>query len=117
MHSACMQPAVSVESRKGAVSGGAFTVQWMDFINAPATALLLAGPGSSVSLSNFGQGGSGIGPSGSPGSETATESATRSTAVYLNGSNNGAEFNNISYAGTAGITLNGSGQNAYGNRL
>jgi hypothetical protein len=98
-------------------TGGKFTVQWVDFINAPATALDLGGVGSSVSLSTFGQGGFGYGPNGQQGAETAGETATRSTAVYLEGSVNGAWYNYISYAGTAGITMNGSGQYAYGNQL
>jgi hypothetical protein len=99
--------------------GGQFTVYWLDFINAPATALLLGGGGSSVSLSNFGQGGYGVGAGGgtAPSSETAMQSATRSTAIYINDGNNGAWYNYISYAGTAGITLNGSSQYAYGNQL
>jgi hypothetical protein len=102
---------------------GTFTVEWVDFINAPGTALLLDGPGSSVSVSNFGQGGAGIGADGTqyPTSlgqlEPADQSATRSTAVYINGSSNGAWYNHISYAGTAGTTLNGAGQFAYGNWL
>jgi hypothetical protein len=49
--------------------------------------------------------------------EPADQSATRSTAVYIDGSNSGAWYNAISYAGTAGITLNGSTQYAYGNWL
>lgn len=36
--------------------GGKFIVQWLDFVNAPSTALWLSGYGSSVSLSNFGRG-------------------------------------------------------------
>jgi hypothetical protein len=95
------------------------TVEWVDFINAPGTALQLEGTGSSVSLSSFGQGtANGIGPNGGgPGSESGAESATRSTAIYINNSYNGAYYNNVAYAGTAGITLNGSFQTAYGNYL
>jgi hypothetical protein len=99
-------------------SGGAFTVQWVDFINAPGDALSLGGSGSSVSLSNFGQGGWGIGPGGgAPRTETPRETATRSTAIRLEGNDNGAWYNHISFAGTAGITLGGLRQYAYGNLL
>ncbi len=86
----------------GGPAQGTFTVQWVDFINAPGDALKLGG-GSTVSLSNFGQGGS--------------VTATRSTAIYIEGSANGAWYNAVSYAGTATITLNGAGQYAYGNLL
>jgi len=99
-------------------SGGAITVEWLDFINAPGTALEISGNGSSVSVSNFGQGGlTGWAPDGTYRSESGPESATRSTAVLIDGSSNGAWYNAISYAGTAGITLNGSNQYAYGNWL
>jgi hypothetical protein len=97
-------------------AGGAFTVQWVDFINAPGTALVLGG-NSTVSLSNFGQGGYGIGPSLVPGYESPAQTATRSTAIWVGGSDNGAWYNAISYAGTAAITLDGPGQYAYGNLL
>lgn len=97
--------------------GGALTVEWSDFNNAPDTAVLLGGAGSTVSLSNFGNGGAGIGANGSYNSmEPAAESATRATAVYVT-DGTGAWYNNISYAGTAGITLNGDRQVAYGNWL
>ncbi len=98
------------------LDSGAFTVQWVDFINAPGTALVLGG-NSTVSLSNFGQGGSGIGPSLIMGDESPAQTATRSTAIWIDGSDNGAWYNAISYAGTAGITLNGARQYAYGNLL
>jgi hypothetical protein len=100
-------------------AGGTFTVQWVDFINAPGTALFMSGYGSSVSFSNFGQGGYGVGPSGPIGVvlESAPQSATRTTAVWLSGSNNGAWYNAIAYAGTAAINLNGSTQTFYGNLL
>ncbi len=98
-------------------AGGTFTVQWMDFINAPGWALYFQGYGSSVSVSNFGQGGYGYAPDGSLRSETGKESATRSTAVWIEGSYNGAWYNAISYAGTAAINLHGSHQYAYGNLL
>jgi hypothetical protein len=97
---------------------GTFMVESMDFINAPGTALQLNGVGSSVVLSNFGQGGVGKGPDGNPGdSESGTQSATRSTAVWLDGSGNGAWYNNIAHAGTAAINMNGSTQYAYGNNI
>jgi len=96
---------------------GRFTVEWMDFINAPGTALQLNGVASSVTVSNFGQGGVGYGPGGGHGSETGTQSATRSTAVWLDGSQNGVWYNNIAHAGTAAINMNGSYQYAYGNSI
>jgi len=99
-------------------SGGTFIVQSVDFINAPDTALVMAG-NSTVSYSNFGQGGAGVlGANGSAQSESGPQTATRFTAVYLDGSYPaGAWSNNISYAGTAGITLSGTNQTAYGNQL
>ncbi|MCC6585757.1 MAG: hypothetical protein IT168_03485 [Bryobacterales bacterium] len=98
-------------------AGGKFTVQWTDFINAPGWALFLDGYGSSVSLSNFGKGGYGYAPDGSLRQLTGPESATRSTAIWINGSYNGAWYNDIKYAGTAAISLLGSHQYAYGNLL
>jgi hypothetical protein len=98
-------------------SGGTFTVQWTDFINAPGWALIFTGDGSSVSLSNFGQGGYGYAPDGQLRALTDKESATRSTAIWIEGSNNGAWYNRVSYAGTAAINLHGSHQHAYGNLL
>jgi hypothetical protein len=105
--------------------GGIFTVWYVDFINAPETALFLGGQAnamlnlaSTVSYSNFGQSGWGIGPSGGVAhQEEGPESATRFTAVYLSGTFSGAYFNTISYAGTAGISLEGTNQVAYGNTL
>ena len=97
-------------------SGGAVTVEWVDFINAPGTALVVGGAGSTVSVSNFGQGGYGIAPDSTFRHESCAESATRSTAVYVT-DGTGAWYNAISYAGTAGITLSGNGQYAYGNFL
>jgi hypothetical protein len=95
---------------------GTYTVQWVDFINAPGDALHLGGA-SNVILSNFGQGG-GIGANGSyHPTEPGIQSATRSTAVWIEGTGNGAWYNAISYAGTAAITLNGSTEYAYGNWL
>ena len=101
------------------VGSSYINVEWDDFINAPGTALVLAGYGSTVSTSSFGQGGFGVGPGGGTAApETvAGQTATRSTAVYANDSYNGAYYNNIAYAGTAGITLNGANQTAYGNML
>ena len=113
---------------------GIFTVQWDDFINSPDTAIMLGGTGSTsppiastISFCSFGQGGSGIGPSGA---ETPTDghpeyTATRFTAVYMLGSYTGAYYNAISYAGTAGVTLDqdnlyhqpGTNQVVYGNLL
>lgn len=112
-------------------SSGTFTVEWVDFINAPGTALQLSGYGSSVSTSTFGNGGYGYGPAGSLGTESAAQTATRSTAVWLDGPAssstcsgsatssgcNGAYYNFIAYAGTAAINLNGVNQTAYGNLL
>ncbi len=98
-------------------AGGTFTVEWIDFINAPDTALRLNG-NSTVTFSNFGMGGTGVGPSGgNPGQETGTQTATRFTAAYINGSYNGAWYNSIVNAGTAGITLAGNTQYVYGNYL
>jgi len=104
--------------------GGIFTVWYVDFINAPDTALQLGGQAntalglaSTVDYSNFSQGGWGIGANGgAPSQETAPQSAARFTAAYLTG-NSGAYFNTISYAGTAAITLEGSNQYVYGNNL
>jgi hypothetical protein len=97
--------------------GGPFIVQWMDFINAPVWAMELTGNGSSVLVSNFGQGGYGIGPygGGRPSTETETQSATRHAAIFLDGANNGASYNNIAYTGDGAIDINGSGQYFYGN--
>jgi hypothetical protein len=99
--------------------GGPFIVQWMDFINAPFWGVDLKGNGSSISVSNFGQGGYGIGPSGgsTPGTETEKQSATRHSAIYLAGANNGAWYNNIAYTGDGAINMNGTGQYFYGNLL
>ncbi len=97
--------------------GGTFTLEWLDFINSPDTALYLSGYGSSVSTSNFGQGGTGIAPDGTYRQELAEESATRFTAARIVGSNNGAWYNAVSYAGTAGLDFNGTVQYAYGNLL
>jgi len=103
---------------------GAFTLEWLDFINAPATALLLGGAGSTVSVSNVGQGtvapgGAGYGPGGVYGAETAAQTATRSAGISIT-DGTGAWYNNISYAGTAGLALgglSGAPQYAYGNKL
>ena len=59
------------------------------------------------------------------GNESAAASATRATAVWINGTNcagystncNGASYNAIAFAGTAAINLQSSGQSAYGNLL
>jgi hypothetical protein len=112
-----------IELNVGAPVAGKFTLEWLDFINAPGTALQLNGSGSSVILSNFGQGGYAVGPAGTLGYHLPPEfldsswSATRSTAVWLSGSGDGAWYNMISYAGTAAITFDGSSQFAYGNSL
>jgi hypothetical protein len=119
-------------------AGGNFTVTWLDFVNAPGTALHLTGSAgaggnlSTVSFSNFGVGlcpngtgyCTGIGPSGQSGAESGPQSATRFTAVYLSGGSQasgwagaGAYYNNIQYAGTAGLSLDGYGQTVYGNLL
>jgi hypothetical protein len=108
--------------------GGPFQVESVDFINAPGTALLLGGTGnanlaSSVSYSNFGQGGTGIGPGGGAAQGLdGPQTATRFTAIYLEGSYTAALYNRISYAGS-GITFDrdgnnvGTNQTAYGNTL
>jgi len=96
--------------------GGKFSVQSVAFINSPGTALELAGS-STVSYSYFGWGGYGYDPSRSPGTETAQQSATRSTAVFLSGTGGGAYCNAIAFAGTAGINLTGTGLYVYGNFL
>jgi hypothetical protein len=116
-------------------TGGIFTVWWDDFINSPDTALLLAGTGSvqtglasTVSYSNFGQGGYGIESSGGrPGTAPDLGSATggRFTAIYMEGAYTGAYYNAVSYAGTTGLTLDtdgiwhsgGYGQFVYGNHF
>jgi hypothetical protein len=105
-------------------NGGIFTVQWMNFINGPGTALTLGGIGnpatgqaSTVSLSTFGNGGYGYGPSLTYKLETAQESANRSTAIWLNGTYTGAYYNFIAFAGTAAINMSGANQAAYGNLL
>jgi hypothetical protein len=81
---------------------------------------------STVSFTNFGLGTSnGLGPSGGqPGPESGPQTATRFTAVYLSGGSaltqtlgSGAYYNDIQYAGTAGMSLDGYGQIAYGNLL
>jgi hypothetical protein len=115
----------------GASQNGIFTVQSDDFINSPDTAFLLSGTGSSqpaaastVSFSNFGQGGYGIGPTGGqPGSEMQDATATRFTAMYIEGTYTGAYYNNAAYAGTSGLTLDkdfnsqGIYQTVYGNQF
>lgn len=84
-------------------SSGTVTVQYVDFENAPGDALRIAGSPSTVSYSNF--------------SPLGSASATRSTAVRLYGSQSGAYYNTIDYAGTAGINVLGSGDYVYGNYL
>jgi hypothetical protein len=121
-------------------AGGIFTVQDAEFINAPHTALVLGGNGTStqastVWLSSFGMGIGTKNPDGScppgpqswpssigpDGNETwclePTQTATRSTAVYLTDSYTKAELNAIQNAGTAGISLEGTNQVAYYNQL
>jgi hypothetical protein len=97
--------------------GGTFTVEWLDFINAPETALHLAGISTAVAFSNFGMGGAGIKPDGTSGTLTDMESATRFTAVYISGYQSGAYYNSVCNAGTAGTTLDGQYQYVYGNYL
>jgi len=87
--------------------GGNFTVQYVDFVNAPGYALQVAGT-STVSYSHFGWGAA---------MESAQQTATRSTAVWISGNHGGAYFNNIGFAGTAGINLAGDSLIAYGNLL
>jgi len=86
------------------------SLQYDDFINAPDQELLLAGTDSTVVWSNFSQG---------FGSESAAQTATRRTAVWLYGNSTGAYFNNIAFAGNAGVHLDASGtqQYIYGNLL
>ncbi len=104
----------------GSGTTGAFTVEWVDFINSPATALLLGGAGSTVSVSNVGQGGTGYLPGGGYGTQTVPgQMATRFTGISIT-DGTGAWYNNISYAGTAGLALgglSGAPQYAYGNKL
>jgi hypothetical protein len=97
-------------------SFGNFLVQWVDFINAPDTALVIAG-GGFLRLSNFGMAAHGIGPTGAEIQETGEQAATRFTAAYISGNNNGALYNAIYNAGTAGMTLEGSGQTVYSNLI
>lgn len=97
--------------------GGTFNVQYDDFINSPGQALLVNG-GTTVSYSNFGQGGYGVGPGGgSPGTETAAQTASRWASAVFAGSGDGAWYNAVAFAGTAGISLHGAGEYAYGNLL
>lgn len=92
----------------GDATGGTFNLELLDFINAPNTALLLGGVNSSVVLSAFGQG---------TATETAQRTATRTTAIWLDGLYGVVQYNNISFAGTAAINLSGDYQRAYGNWL
>lgn len=87
--------------------GGNFDVQYVDFVNAPGYALQVAGT-STISYSHFGWG---------TATESAQQTATRSTAAWISGSNGGAYYNNIGFAGTAGINLTGNTLFAYGNLL
>jgi hypothetical protein len=89
--------------------GGTFLVEWVNFISAPGDALHLAGTGSAVRYSNFGQGGYGIGPgSTAERALSGPETATRSTAIRIEGTDVWAWANFVSYAGTAGINLAGN---------
>lgn len=87
--------------------GGSFTVQFVDFINAPGYAVQVSGT-STVSYSHFGWG---------TANESAQQTATRSTAIWISGRNGGAYYNDIGFAGTAGINLSGKNLYAYGNFL
>lgn len=101
----------------GLRNGGTFKVEWLDFINAPSWALWLNGYGSSLSVSNFGQGGYGVGPDGVLRTLAADESGSRGSSVILDGNNNGAWYNAIAFAGNAAIGLSGPNQTLYGNLL
>lgn len=110
--------------------GGSFTVQWVDFINSPDTALWLSG-GSTLSFSNFGQGtapgSSSIGPGGyaPAGGLYGYQSGSRFTSAVLSGGSagppatvgSGAWYNAIAYAGTAGAAVDGYDQTIYGDQL
>jgi len=96
--------------------GSAITVEFLDFVNAPDTAVWM--PGNSLLFGSvFGQGANGIGPSGLYGPEPPGQTATRFTAAYISGAGSKANWNTISYAGTAGLTLDGTGQTAEYNTL
>ncbi len=88
-------------------SNSSVNVTNVNFINAPQDAVLLEGQNSAVTSSSFGMG---TGPNG-------YKTSTRSTAIFVTQSNNGAWYNTIYYSGSAGITLFGSTQYAYGNTL
>jgi hypothetical protein len=89
-------------------SAGPVTVQWADFINAPSFPMVLGGSASTVSYSNVSQGTS---------TESAAQTASRTTGLWIGGSESGAYYNAVSYAGTAGIHIVGSNQILYGNLL
>jgi hypothetical protein len=90
-------------------AGGVVTIQYVDFINAPWIALILGGTASTLSYSNLGLGFR---------SETAAETATRATGVFLMGQSSGVYYSNIYYAGGSAINLyQGTGQYVYGNTL
>lgn len=90
-------------------NGGVVTIQNVNFINAPWIALILAGPGSTLSYANLGFGSA---------SETAAQTATRATGVFLMGAGSGVYYSNIYYAGGAAINLyRGSNQTVYGNTI
>ncbi|MBS2017097.1 MAG: S-layer homology domain-containing protein [Deltaproteobacteria bacterium] len=84
------------------------TAQWLEFINAPGTALVVGGTGSTIQFSRFGQGAPGMAPE---------RTATRSTALWLFGQGSSARYNAISYAGTAAITIAGDDASVIGNWL
>jgi hypothetical protein len=96
----------------------------------PAILAVQPAHGSTISTSTFGFGGYGIGPGivndahppqtgqrFTEYQETGQETATRFTAIKIDGSYSGAYFNAIYNAGTAGITLTGKHQTLYSNQL
>jgi hypothetical protein len=82
---------------------GLAIVEYVDFINAPATAVILDGAYSVISFSNIGVNGA--------------LSAGRSTGLFLYGTGSVAEYNNIQFAGTSGISVEGSSEIVYSNTL
>ena len=102
-------------------TAGWATVEYVYFINAPWDALWLGGGASSispsaastVSYSTFGGGFSSHGYS-----ETAEQTATLYTGVFMFNDYTGAYYNSINFAGTAAINMfTGSTQLVYGNSI
>jgi hypothetical protein len=87
---------------------GTVIVQYVNFMNAPATAAIIDG--------NYADGNNSV-IQYSTWAYGSSSQAARSTGVWLQGIRSEALYNSVFYSGTAGIGLNGYGQWIYGNAL